>query len=184
MTINDPESGLKAQIQNTEKSLSDNTESQTKQTASRTEDNLAYQQDVKNLVKAQSILSKAIKVLKTYYDDMEKQLSEGLNVSLMQAKKEDPNAPADSLHDDHAGQSSQGNAVLKMLNFILGETNKEEMKAHADEEKAQAEYEDEMQSLKNQEAKDQKLLGKLQETLAGKEKDLIDANEDLADTTK
>jgi hypothetical protein len=31
---------------------------------------------------------------------------------------------------------------MKMLNFILDETNKEEMQAHADEEKAQADYED------------------------------------------
>merc|ERR1711924_240748 len=89
-TIGDPKTGLKKQIEDTEQTLTENEASQKTETKDRTEDNLAYQQDVKNLVKAQSILSKAIKVLKTYYDDMEKQLSDGLNVSLMQAKKEDP----------------------------------------------------------------------------------------------
>merc|ERR1719326_2211478 len=73
-TINDPKKGLKAVIANTEQSLVDNRASQTTETKTRVEENLAYQQDIKNLVTAQTILKKAIKVLDTYYKDLEAKL--------------------------------------------------------------------------------------------------------------
>jgi len=181
--INNVKTGLKKQISDTETSLSENIASQKTETTERTEDNLAYQKDVKNLVQAQSILAKAIKALKTYYDDMEKQLSGGLNAFVQTQKKDDP-TPPDALADDkYSGQSSQGNAVLKMLNFILDETNKEEMKAHADEEKAQADYEDSMTDLTKKQREAEKTIVDLQEELAEKEASLLKANEDLKDTT-
>jgi len=181
--INNAETGLKKQIADTETSLSENIASQKTETKERTEDNLAYQQDVKNLVKAQSILAKAIKALKTYYDDMEKQLSGGLNAFVQTKKKDDP-TPPDALADDkYSGQSGQGNDVIKMLNFILDETNKEEMKAHADEEKAQADYEDSMTDLTKKQREAEKSIADLQEDLAEKEAALLKANEDLKDTT-
>merc|ERR1719502_1865006 len=58
-TIGDPKTGLKKQIEDTELALVQNTQSQTEETKERTENNLAYQQDVKNLVSAQGILEKA-----------------------------------------------------------------------------------------------------------------------------
>jgi len=181
--INHVKTGLKKQIADTETSLSENLASQKKETEERTEDNIAYQQDVKNLVQAQSILAKAIKALKTYYDDMEKQLSGGLNAFVQTKKKDDP-TPPDALADDkYSGQSGQGNAVLKMLNFILDETNKEEMKAHADEEKSQADYEDSMADLTKKQREAEKTIVDLQEDLAEKEASLLKANEDLKDTT-
>merc|ERR1719247_2235530 len=46
-------------------------------TATRTAENLDYQTDVKNLQDAEIILTKAVKVLKTYYDDLESKIAKG-----------------------------------------------------------------------------------------------------------
>jgi len=178
-TINDPKTGLKANIQKTETSLLQNKEAQKTETTDRTEENVAYQQDVKNLVQAESILTKAIKVLKAYYDDLEKKLAAG--EALVQ---EDPKAPEAWKGDgDFKGQSSKGGDVIDMLEFIHEESVKEEHAAHADEEKAQADYEDSMTKLKKEEADAEKRLGDLQESLAEKEKELLEAEEDLKSTT-
>jgi len=149
-----------------------NKEAQTKETAERTEANVAYQADVRNLVSAQSILSKAIKVLKAYYDDLEKKLAAG--EALVQ---EDPTAP-EAWKGDGAfkGQSDKGTDVIEMLKFILSETQKEEMDAHKDEEKSQADYEDSMAKLKKEEADAEKSLANLQEDLAEKENSLLEVN--------
>jgi len=176
-TINDPKTGLKAQIENTEQALVENTESQTASTKDRTEANLAYQQDIRNLVSAASILTKAIKVLRTYYDDLAQKLADGK--ALLQ---EDPKPPQIFEDNSFEGQSSKGNDVIGMLDFILEETNKEEGQAHADEESAQHDFEDLMKELKDEEAKNEKNLAKLQETLADKEKELLDEQADLKAT--
>merc|ERR1719161_2864531 len=142
-TIEDPKTGLKAQIEETEHKLTENDKAQKTETAERTEENLAYQKDVRNLVQAETILTKALKVLKAYYDDLEKKLAAG--EALMQ---EDPKAPEAWKGDGaYKGQSSKGGDVIEMLEFILDETKKEQMEAHKDEEKAQADYEDSMTDL-------------------------------------
>merc|ERR1719199_555313 len=144
--IEDPKKGLKAQIAGQEQQLEENNAAQKTETAERTEENLAYQKDVKNLVQAESILTKALKVLEAYYDDLEKKLAAG--EALVQ---EDPNAPEAWKGDgSFKGQSNQGGDVIKMLEFINSEANKEEMTAHKDEEKAQADYEDSMTTLKKE----------------------------------
>jgi len=179
-TIDDPKTGLKKQIEETETQLLQNTESQKTETQERTEDNVAYQKDVKNLVAAQSILAKAIKVLNKYYDDLEKKLAAG--DALVQ---EDPKAPEAWKGDGaYAGQSSKGGDVIQMLEFIESEANKEETTAHKDEEKSQADYEDSMANLKKEQATGEKTLVSLQDTLATKEKDLLEAQEDLKLTNK
>lgn len=178
-TISDPVTGLIKQIEETELQLVQNTEAQTKETRERTEDNLAYQKDVKNLVEAEGILTKATKVLKAYYDDLEKKLAAG--EALMQ---EDPTPPEAWKGDGaYAGQSDKGGDVVKMLEFILSETQKEESTAHADEEKAQADYEDSMANLKDEQAKAEKSLSKLQNDLAERQQELLTAKEDLKKTT-
>jgi len=96
--------------------------------------------------------------------------------------QEDPAPPKAELNME--GQSKSGNEVLDMLNFIVKNTQKEESEAHADEEKAQADYEDSMQKLKDQQAADEKSLSKLQDDLAQAEKDLLDAREDKKATTE
>merc|ERR1719420_1403330 len=166
-------------IADTEDQLAKNKEAQTKQTATRLEENLAYQKDVKNLVQAESILTKAMKVLEAYYVDLEKQLAAG-NAFL----QEDPKAPETWKNDDgYSGQSEKGNDVMGMLEFILKETVKEETEAHSDEESAQHDYEDSMTDLKDKEAKAEKSLAKLQETLAEKEQELLETEELLKKTT-
>merc|ERR1712039_140110 len=103
-TIEDPTTGLKAQIDETEVLLETNKEAQTTETKDRLEENVAYQKDVKNLVQAESILKKAIKVLKAYYEDLEKKLAAG--EALVQ---EDPKPPeAWKGHGAYAGQSGRG----------------------------------------------------------------------------
>jgi hypothetical protein len=175
--INEPETGLKALIAQTETALVQNTESQKTETAERTENNLAYQADVRNLVDAQGILKKAIKVLKAYYDDLEKKLAAGA-AALMQ---EEPNAP--DTWSAYEGQKGQGTDVISMLDYILDESHKEETEAHSEEEKSQAAYEDSMTTLKQEEADAQKNLAKLNDELAQKEKELLDTKEDLKRTT-
>jgi len=179
-TIEDPKTGLKKQIADEEASLVKNKEAQTSETAQRLEDNMAYQKDVKNLVTAESILVKATKVLKAYYDDLENKLAAG--EAFMQ---EDPKPPEAWKGDGaYEGQSKKGGDVVTMLEFIHEETVKEEHQAHADEEKAQADYEDSMADLKDKEAKSEKTLADLQETLAEKEEELLKAQEDLKATTE
>merc|ERR1719162_2467452 len=73
---------------------------------------------------------------------------------------------------------------MKMLEFILSETQKEQSTAHADEEKAQHTYEDSMTTLTGEQAAAEKSIVNLQETLATKEKELLDDREELKDTTK
>lgn len=99
--------------------------------------------------------------------------------------QEDP-APPEAWKGDgsYEGQSSQGTDVIKMLEFILSETKKEETEAHSTEESAQADYEDSMTQLKQEEADGEKNLVSLKETLAEKEKELLDAKEDLQKTTE
>jgi len=177
-------SGLLKQIEDTEQALTDNNQAQVEETKERTEANLAYQKDVKNLVAAQTILEKALKVLSAYYDDLAKKLAAG-EALLQKHKKEDPNAGEAWKGDGaYGGQKDQGGDVIKMLEFILSETQKEETTAHSDEEKDQADYEDSMQSLKNQQAKSEKTLADLQEDLAQAQKDLLARQEDLKATTE
>merc|ERR1719253_1465766 len=76
-TIEDPKTGLKALIEETEQNLVQNKESQTTETSERTTENVAYQADVRNLVAAETLLQKAIKVLSRYYDELEKKLAAG-----------------------------------------------------------------------------------------------------------
>jgi len=177
--IEDPETGLKKQIADTEESLVQNKEAQTTETADRLEENVAYQKDVKNLVAAESILEKAIKVLKAYYDDLEKKLAAG--EALVQ---EDPTPPAAWKGDGaYEGQSNKGGDIISMLEFILSESHKEEGEAHKSEEEAQASFEDSMTQLKKEEASSEKLLAETKETLAETEEKLLAAKEDLKATT-
>merc|ERR1719389_1032611 len=123
---------------------------------------MAYQKNIKNVVEAEKLLEKAIKVLKKYYDQFEEEEEQG----------------------GYAGQREKGGDVITMLEFILKETNKEEEQAHKDEEEAQHAYEDSMAELKSEQAKLQETLAELQEELAEKEKTLAETREDLAVTEK
>jgi hypothetical protein len=64
-------------IEKTESLLQTERQKMVEMTATRTAENLDYQTDVKNLQDAEIILTKAVKVLKTYYDDLEAQIRLG-----------------------------------------------------------------------------------------------------------
>jgi ABC-type transporter Mla subunit MlaD len=175
--IEDPETGLKAQIKTTEDDLASCIETQKTETKDRKEANLLYQQDIKNLVAAESILKKAIKVLRKYYDDLEKKMEAG---EVFLQRREDPDAP--ETFGGYKGQSSKGGDAISMLEFILDETKKEESEAHSDEENAQHDYEDSMADQKEREADNEKTLVNLRESLAQKEEDLLMRKKELKKT--
>jgi len=179
-TINAEDSGLKDQIALNEELLTKNIENQKEETAERTEDNLAYQKDVKNLVEAADIIKEGLKVMKAYYKKMEENVDAGMGnneISAESAKLDAPTTPG-----DYEGQSAGGNKAIGMLEFILKETVKEEMEAHDTEKTEQHAFEDSMKALTDDEKKYETTLGKLRETLAQKEAELLDAKEDLKDT--
>merc|ERR1719161_893614 len=172
-TIDDPETGLKAQIKEAEESLESCVTSQKTETKERTEANLLYQADIKNLVAAEDILAKAIKALRKYYDKLEERMD---GYEFVQLKKEDPQEPES--WGNYEGQSSKGGDAIQMLEFILDETKKEETEADSDEETAQHDYEDSMTDLKSEEADLEETLATLHETLAAKEEELFQKKEE------
>jgi len=176
-TIDDPETGLKTQIKETEESLETCVTSQKTETKDRTEANLLYQTDIKNLVAAEDILQKAIKALRKYYDKLEERMD---GYEFLQTK-EDPSEPES--WGNYGGQSSKGGDAIQMLEFILEETKKEETTAHSDEEKAQHDYEDSMAELKAEEASLEEKLATLHETLAAKQEELFQKKEEHKATT-
>merc|ERR1719160_2434691 len=148
------------------------------ETKERTEVNLNYQANIKNIVAAQAIVKRAEAVLKKYYEDLEARLE----ASFLQGRKEEP-APPETFGDEgYKGQSGQGNEVLDMLEYILEETWKEEKEAHSDEKNAQHEYEDSMTELKKEESDLQKQIAKLEKTKTEKEDEKLKKEEELAKT--
>jgi hypothetical protein len=170
--INNPETGLKKKIADTETSIQENHDSQVEQTSDRAGENRLYQTTIKNCVTVQELLSKAIKVLKAYYD----QFSE--KEELVQ---EDPEGP-DTWEGDYKGQSEQGGEVISTLEFIKEESWKEEKETHKTEEEAQHDFEDSMKELKDEQADLEKTLADFQLELAEKEKSLAENKEELKKT--
>jgi len=181
-TINDPKTGLKQQISEKEASLVENQKAQTDQTATRKEENAAYQKDVSDLTDAEDILGKAIKVLSRYYDQLDKHMKENKDSTNLLQEKAEPAPP--KTYDDFEGQGKSGNEALTMLKFIKDETNKEHAKADSDEKSAQSDYDKSMAKLKKDETSMQKGLVKLNSDLTEKEKELEEKQTDLKDTTK
>ena len=67
-----PVTGLLQQLKDTEQQLTDNEESQAKETELRGEDNGAYQQNIRDLKEAQDLLANAVAVLKDSYKHLDK----------------------------------------------------------------------------------------------------------------
>merc|ERR1719213_1023329 len=66
--IENEETGLKKQIADEETTLAENKKAQADEIEDRGFENAAYQKNVRNLVAAQELVSKATKVLKKFYD--------------------------------------------------------------------------------------------------------------------
>jgi len=165
--IEDPVTGLKALIANDEQSLVENTESQKTQTADRTEENLVYQKNIANLVEAETLLTRAVHVLKAYYSKI-------LEGGSLLATNKQPAPPETWEEGGYKGQSGKGGSdAITMIEHILKETKEEETQAHSDEMKAQHDYEDAMENLKKEEKELEENLAKLKVELAEAEEDLL-----------
>jgi len=178
--IEEPETGLKDSIARDEASLVDNSESQLSSTKQRQEENALYQTDISNLVTAEDLLARAVKILQAYYskiEDENKDVHEAQTLS-----GESGAAPDGDLEKGYSGQAGQGNKVIEMIEFILEETKKEEKVAHEDEQAAQSDYEEFMTGLKEEEVKLKESIANLKATLAEKEKELMDAKNLLKET--
>merc|ERR1719456_335073 len=93
--INNPETGLKAILAETQESLKENRESQATSTADRQAENVQYQKEVANTVEAEKILKKAIKVLEKFYKWLH--------------RKQAPHH-----YEEHAGKDSGGAGIERL----------------------------------------------------------------------
>jgi len=175
--INDPASGLLFQISEAKDSLKTNLANQGKETKTRREDNLDYQQDVSTMSDCITTVEKAAEVLKEYYDAQDNE-----QIGFLQTgTKEDPDPPA-TFEGAYKGQNEQGKKVMGLLADIVKATWKEESAAHDAEASAQHDYEDSMKSLTDSEAGLEETIAKLNKDLAGKEKDLEGKYEEETNT--
>merc|ERR1719473_1000077 len=88
-TLENDITSLIESIAETEKSLQENHDSQVEETTARGKENKAYQTNIKNIVAAQELLTKAIDVLKAYYSQFEEK-EEGPGEFLQQSQEPDP----------------------------------------------------------------------------------------------
>lgn len=170
--ITDPETGLLAQIKETETSLAENNKSQESETTSRKLENMQYQKYAASLEEATELLSGAIAVLKKHYDKME----------LVQDSTGEEAPETWDNDEDYKGQAKKGGKALSMLEDILKATKKEAEVCHSSEEESQHDYEDSMKELKDEEADLMDSLADLKETLAEKKLLLQQKKDDLAAT--
>jgi hypothetical protein len=103
------------------------------------------------------------------------------SVGLIQ-RREDP-APPETFSSESGSQKEKGGDVVSQLQFILSETHAEEQQAHTDEEASQHNFEDEITTLKSQEATHLETIASLQESVADEEKALLASREDHKKTT-
>jgi len=173
--INNPETGLIAQIKSTEEDITENQETQASERKTRNEEHTVYLEETSNCKSAEAILKRAIHVLQRYYDAMEKHLEE----SFLQVS-EDP-APPDAEFNTE-GQSGKGNEVLDMLNFIKDETEKERTLIQTDEDAAKSDFDSSIESLEGELENLEDSLASLNEDLADKKKAHATKKVDLKDT--
>jgi hypothetical protein len=179
--ISDPVSGLQVSIKETETSMEVNHASQASETSSRKQENADYRKRVDNLAEAETLLDKAITILKAYYAKI---LSNAGAAFLQQTLNATQPTPPSTWDGAYAGQSGDGNSAISMLEFILTNTKTEEKNAHQDENTAQHAFEDSMQSLKDEAAMLAESLASLKLESATKQKELLGKEEDLKATTK
>eukprot|EP00418_Pyrodinium_bahamense_P021550 CAMPEP_0179147194 /NCGR_PEP_ID=MMETSP0796-20121207/71140_1 /TAXON_ID=73915 /ORGANISM="Pyrodinium bahamense, Strain pbaha01" /LENGTH=770 /DNA_ID=CAMNT_0020847769 /DNA_START=29 /DNA_END=2341 /DNA_ORIENTATION=- len=176
--IDAPETGLKDIIQEDEGKLQENSASQKLETKSRTEENLAYQKNIDNLVGAQALLTKAITVLQAYYA----KIVPGFFLDVSRSAQP---APPPTWTGDYKGQSEQGTGqtgAIGMLQYILQNTHAEEAAAHDAEKTAQHAFEDSMSELKEEEKRLELSLGDNRLLLAEKEEERVGLQKDLKTT--
>jgi len=180
-TINHPQTGLKVEIAQDESMLEENLADQKSETATRKDENTKYQKDVSNLQEAQMLLDKAIKVLRKYYSSIMPSL---VQKSAQQQQQPSPPPTWEDADGTYTGQSTGGTSAIDMLEFILGESKKEETVAHDAELAGQHAYEDSMATLTTEQARLIKEIADLREALAEAEEELLVKKKDLEATLK
>eukprot|EP00929_Paragymnodinium_shiwhaense_P007311 TRINITY_DN111232_c0_g1_i1.p1 TRINITY_DN111232_c0_g1~~TRINITY_DN111232_c0_g1_i1.p1 ORF type:complete len:714 (+),score=290.58 TRINITY_DN111232_c0_g1_i1:82-2223(+) len=184
-SINDPETGLKKQIADTEEQLETNAQNQATETQNRKEANAVYEKSVADAVEAAALLQRAVKVLKKYYAAMEEKAAEGGSSLMQKAKQPEEVAPPESWETgSYKGQSEQGNSAITMIEFILEETKKEEQGLHDTEDEQVKAYDEMMTTLKEEAVSLGKTLVDTKQTLAETELELEGKRADLKVTTK
>jgi len=143
---------LTAAIAGFDATLLSNSNARASETADRQKNNALYQSEIANAGSTISLLDKSIKVLGTYYANMQAQMAGG-----DQAKRNAEDASngaaageAGTKTWDEGSYSGQGgaggtdNAAIAMLKFIRTETKTEQTALHQDENDAQVSFEDAM----------------------------------------
>jgi len=179
-SIEDPETGLKRQIKDTEVSLDENSRNQAEASADRKEAHGVFKKTLADADEAASLLQRAVKVLKKFYAAQEKMLEKKAE-ELLQKKKEEPAPPEAEFDMD--GQKEQGGKAIEMIEFVLEETKKEAEALKKDEEDDVTAYEDTMKTLKEEEETLQTTLVDTKKTLVETELELEGKREDLSVTT-
>merc|ERR1719361_642345 len=102
-------------IAETEKSLKENSKSQSDETKARREENVLYQKSVSNTADAVEMLQMALAALEKFYDDLKKKEDEDLEFV---QRREDPDPPKTWESDSFEGQSKSSNKVIGMIKFV------------------------------------------------------------------
>jgi len=135
--IETPATGDVAMLETDQADLAANAQSQADQTKQRAEENVAYQKNIKNLLVAENTLTKAINVLKKFYDTLETAFIENHGGG----------APA-TWGAKYDGQNGAGQpSVITMIVKIKTATVDENKAAHTAEATAQTEFEESMKKL-------------------------------------
>jgi hypothetical protein len=183
-SVDKPQTGLKAQEVALEQAMEDNVENQKKETTMRQNENVQYQKNVAELVKAETLLKKAIGVLEKFYESLNEK--SGVAAAALLQDAADP-APPPTWSGSYSGQSGDAKGetgAIGMLKFILGETQKSNALAHEDERDAQHDFEDNMAELTSEELKQQKNMVELKSALANAEKEMLDKKQELKQANK
>jgi len=149
--------GLRASIKASEDELADVRDIRFKSTAMRHSENLVYQEEVKNSVQASELLSKAIGVLTTYYNDLKKLMKIRQAFSFVEEAKGQPATWEEGSYAGQGGDAKAGSAI-SMLEHIKTETDKEQMALHKNEEASQHAFEDDMKAQKDRETTAQEYI--------------------------
>jgi len=179
--IENPKTGLKALIQQSEEDLELNQKNQGDETTIRTEDNRLYQASADDASEAAVLLGRAIAALEKYYSDLDDRYKKEVESGFVQ---EDPAPPDTWTADTYTGESGQGNKVIDMLKYVLTETEKEGTAIHDDELTDQHAYEDSMSALKKAEENLENQIVTQKKDLADAEEELEAKKEELAQTEK
>jgi len=184
--IEDPDSGLLVQLDQTETSHKECLDNQASETTARKDDNVAYQKDIKNLVEAQALLERAVTFLQKYYESVKMELEGDAarkEPGLLQVRDPREPAPPETWEDAFTGQKhTGGTSAIGMLEYIIANTKKEESMAHKAEAADQHAYEDSMTGLKDMQTGLEAMLAELKATIARKKKELMEKQKDLAKT--